>query len=171
MANAVQVKRFHFTDLLSHIVGRLSTGDCHRNMLQIRCYSRRPRISRSSVSNAQPLACRPAPTLPDQIPKSGSGIAVHHELNVVVRRIKSAKGIHSMGILRQVIRCVPAMFGYVQSARKPDGIIDDDNLLMMRRAQGMAAVEAKMDPSVGAPGMAVKRNDFAIGGIDHREIP
>ena len=63
------------------------------------------------------------------------------------------------------------MFGYVQSARKPDGIIDDDNLLMMRRAQGMAAVEAKMDSSVGTPGMAVKRNDFAIGGIDHREIP
>ncbi len=28
-----------------------------------------------------------------------------------------------------------------------------------------------MDPSVGAPGMGIKRNDFAIGGIDHREIP
>ena len=63
------------------------------------------------------------------------------------------------------------MFRYVQSAGKRDGIIDDDNLLMMRRAQGMAAVEAKMDPSVSAPGMAIKRNDFAIGGIDHREIP
>src|SRR5512132_529560 len=166
MANAVQVERFHFPDLLSHIVGRLSTGDCHRNILQIRCYSRRPRICRPSVSNAQPLACRPAPTLPDQIAKSGGGIAVHHELNVMVRRIKSAKGIHSARILRQVIRRVTEMFRYVQSAGKRDGIIDDDNLLMMRRAQGMAAVEPKMDPSVGAPGMGIKWNDLAIGGID-----
>ena len=66
----------------------------------------------------------------------------------MVWRIKPAKGIHSVGILRQVIRCVPAMFRYIQSAGKRDGIIDDDDLLMMRRTQGMAAVETKMDPSV-----------------------
>ena len=53
---------------------------------------------------------------------------------------------------------------------KRDGIIDDDDLLMMRRTQGMVAVEAKMDPSVTAPGMVIK-GMIAIGGIDHREIP
>ena len=89
----------------------------------------------------------------------------------MIRRVKPAKGIHSLGILREVVRCVPAVFRYIQSAGKRDGIIDDDDLLMMRRTQGMVAVEAKMDPSVTAPGMAIKRNDFAIRGIDHREIP
>ena len=140
-------------------------------MLQIRYYSRGPGISRSSGGHAQPLACGPAPALPDDVAKSGGRIAVHHELHVMVWGIKPAKGIHSLGILRQVIRRVPAMFRYIQSAGKRDGIIDDDDFLMMRRTQRMVAVEAKMDPSVTAPGMAIKRNDFAIGGIDHREIP
>jgi hypothetical protein len=103
--------------------------------------------------------------------KSGSRIAVHHELHVMVWRIEPAKGIHAMGILWQVIPCVPTVFGYIQSAGKRDGIIDHNDLLMMRCAYGMAAVETKMDPPMGAPGMGIKRNDFAIGGIDHREIP
>ena len=65
----------------------------------------------------------------------------------MVWSIKPPTGIDSLGILRQVIRRVPAMFRYVQSAGKRDGIIDDDDFLMMRRTHGMAAIEAKMDPS------------------------
>jgi hypothetical protein len=86
----------------------------------------------------------------------------------MVRRIKSAKGIDSVRILRQVIRCIPAMLRYIQSTGKRNGIINDDDLLMMRCAYRMTAVETKMDPSVGAPGMAVEGNNFAIGGRSSR---
>ena len=70
-----------------------------------------------------------------------------------------------------MIRCVPAMFGYIQSAGKRKRIIDDDDFLMMRRSDGMAIVEPEMDPPVSAPGMSIERNDFTIRREDHREIP
>ena len=83
---------------------------------------------------------------------------------------KAGQGNPLFGDLAAGDPACPSDVPLYQSPEKRDGIIDDDDLLMMRRTQGMVAVEAKMDPSVTAPGMAMK-NDFAIGGIDHREIP
>src|SRR5262249_48422148 len=171
VTNAIQVKRLHLTNLMAHIVSGLRAGDCHRNMLQIRYYSGRPGICCSAGGHSEPLACGPPPAFPDELAERQSRIAIHHELHVMVRRIKPAKGIHSLGILRQVVPCVPAVFCDIQSTGKRDSIIDDDDLLMMRRTHGMVTVETEMDPSVTAPGMAIKWNDFAIGRIDHREIP
>src|SRR5262245_65054294 len=100
-------------------------------MLQVRYYSRRPGIFCSAGGHPEPLACGPAPAFPDELAKRDRRIAIHHELNVMVWRIKPAEGIHALGILWHVVPCVPAVFRDIQSTRKRDRIIDDHDLLMM----------------------------------------
>src|SRR5262249_16339804 len=116
-------------------------------------------------------ACGPPPAFPDELAKRQSRIAIHYELHVMVGRIKPAEGIHSLGILWQGVPGVPAVFRGIQSTRKRDRITADHDLLLIRRPYGMVKGETEMDPSVAAPGMAIERNDFAIGRIDHGEIP
>jgi hypothetical protein len=89
----------------------------------------------------------------------------------MVRRIEATDGIDSAWIVRQVLRRIPAVFRYIQTADESDGVIDNDNLLVVRCAQRMAAIEAEMNPSVRLPWVTVERNDFTIRGIDHGKVP
>src|SRR5215831_9424548 len=116
-------------------------------------------------------AARSAPMILDDLTQGVGGRAIDHELNVMRRRIGTLISIDPSRIVGNMIRRIPTTIGDVEPAGKCQRIVHHDDFLMMRRAQGMAAVEKKMNSSVGSPGMSIERHDLPIRRVNHREIP
>jgi len=72
-----------------------------------------------------------------------------------------------------MVRRVPTLAGQVDASAKRDGIVDDDDLLMMRAAGRMRIVELQVHAPMRfpAPSPSHGRRRFPIRRVDHREIP
>src|ERR1051325_1540459 len=153
------------------MVSGLGARDRDWNIAEFGFDVRRPRIAGSAGRSAETPPRGPAPVLLHQIAEGGGGIPTDDHLNVMSRRGGTVAGIDAPRVIRRMRRRVPPSIRNVEAPGKADRGIDYDIFLVMRRAQGMAVIEQKMQPPVGAPGMAVKRDDFPVGCVDQREIP
>ena len=66
---------------------------------------------------------------------------------------------------------VPPPLGDVEPADERNRIVDDDDLLVMRRINRVSRIEPERKTAVRAPIELVYRQPFALEGIKHREIP
>ena len=87
------------------------------------------------------------------------------------RRIGLAVGIDAARIIRLMFRGIPAPAAQIDAAGEGDLVIDHYQLLMMRGAFGMAAVEAKVKAWRRLQAQPQGRQQFPLGRIDHIEIP
>ncbi|MCC7547284.1 MAG: hypothetical protein IT532_05930 [Burkholderiales bacterium] len=66
---------------------------------------------------------------------------------------------------------VPARAGEIESADEGDALVHHDDLLMLRAAQRMVAVEGDVQAAVAAPAVGIWRRQLAHGRVQHREVP
>ena len=78
--------------------------------------------------------------------QTGGGFAIHHALHVVKRRIGFAVGIDAKRIVGRVRAGVPAPDREVETAGEGKRAINDDDLLVLRRAQRKAGIETEAKP-------------------------
>src|SRR5690606_12050947 len=104
-----------------------------------------------------------------QLREGSDDRARHHQLDIVMRmvgflaeEIEPATGIDTVSRPDPVLALVPAAERDVDAAAKRDLIIDDDDFLMMARAEGDCVVGAIVDIRWGphAPFPARKRLAF-----------
>ena len=82
-----------------------------------------------------------------------------------------AVGVAAQRLVAGVRARVPAPLREVEAADERDGVVDDDHLLVVRRADRMARVEAEREPPVRAPVELVEGQPFALERVEHREVP
>jgi hypothetical protein len=70
-----------------------------------------------------------------------------------------------------MLRRVPSSLGDIEAADKGDGIVHNHYFLMVRAAEGVAAVQMKMEPPMGAEAEFEERQRLTFEGVDHCEIP
>jgi len=80
-------------------------------------------------------------------------------------------GIDAAGVVGAVLRRVPAACREIEAADERDRVIDHDDLLVMRRTERMAAVEAEVEARMAAPRAREERERLALERVDHRKIP
>src|SRR5919109_633843 len=74
-------------------------------------------------------------------------------------------------ILGPVLGQIPAPFCQIEAADEGDGIIDDNDLRMVRSADGVIPVQAEIDSRTLPPAAAKEGNGFALQGENHRVVP
>jgi len=116
-------------------------------------------------------ATRSAPMVFDDITKGCGGGAIHHELDIMGGGIRAIIDIDPARIVGIVVRGIPTTVGDIETSGECDGVVNNNDFLMMRCAQGMTAVEEEVNSSMGSPGMSIERNDLSVCGINHRKIP
>jgi hypothetical protein len=92
-------------------------------------------------------------------------------LHVVEWRIGHTGGIGSLTIGWAVRRTVPSANGQVEAAGKCHVIVDDDDLLMMRRTGRQRVVEAKLDLRRCPPLQGDEGPRFTLERVDDGKIP
>ena len=123
----------------------------------------------STARALRPVAALPA--VAAQLAERARGGAVDDRLHVVIRPIRLAIGVAAHGLAAGVLGRVPAAVREIETADERDRIVDDDDLLMVRRAERMLVVEAEVQAPVRAPVELVERQPFAVHREHHREIP
>ena len=89
----------------------------------------------------------------------------------MVRAVRFAPWIDAALVLRSVLRRIPATRGEIEPADERDGIVDDDDLLMLRAGDRVAAVQAEAKAPVRAPRQSKARHELALQRVDDGEIP
>ena len=75
------------------------------------------------------------------------------------------------GLLEPMRARVPAMAGQIDAAAERELIVDDDDLLMVDAADGMAVVEAEPDASRHAPAEPPSRERIALERVERGVVP
>src|SRR5947208_620648 len=91
-------------------------------------------------------------------------------MNTCSRAAALAVGVEAQRVVGRMARRVPAPLREIEAADERDGIVDHDDLLVMRRGHGMARVEAEHQSPMRAPVELVHRQPFALQRVQHREI-
>ena len=139
-----RTRRSTFANFLFLLHGREGACDADVDAGEIGGNAVRPRIARPAGAAAFARRRR-SPPFPDKLGERERGSAVDHGLDIVKRSIGRARGIDAARIVRAVLGAVPAPDGQVQSAGKGDRVVHHHDLLMMRRADREAVVQAKPD--------------------------
>ena len=129
----------------------------------------RRRVTRHRLR--RPRTGRAMPALAREIAERGRAVARHHHADVVERRIGLAAMIDAPWVGDAVRARIPAAAREIIAAHERKRVVDDDHLLMMRRADRMAVVEAEGKAAVRAPVELVDRQPLAFHRVEHREVP
>jgi hypothetical protein len=112
------------------------------------------------------------PSLARHASEHARGVAVDGHHHVVERRVGSI-GHDAPRLVGRVLRRVPALARQVDAAAERDGVVDHDELLVMRPTGRVRVVELHADAPVRLPPPTEPHGArrLPIGRIDHREIP
>jgi len=116
-------------------------------------------------------AGRGVPAFPRELTQCGGDVAVDHHAYVVKRRIGPAVGVAPSGIIQAVLGSVPAVAGQVETADERQGVVDDDELLVMRCAGRVTIVELEIEPPLGPRREPELGEPFALQREEQGEIP
>ena len=111
------------------------------------------------------------PAVLDQFQKGGGGFAIDHALDIVKRRVRLAVGIDPVRIAGGVLAGVPAPDRQIEPAGKCDRPVDDDDLLVLGRAERKAGIETEAKPVRRARHELRRRIPLAFRSIERRKIP
>ena len=116
------------------------------------------------------LAGRDSPSIPRDLGDPPRRLAIHRDHQIVEGWIRLAVRDASR-IVRAVVRGVPAPRREVEPAHEREPVVDDDDLLVVRARERVAAVEPEVHPPMALPAEAVQRRELAVGAEDHRIVP
>ena len=152
---------------------RLGASDRNLDIVEHRIHAGRPRrgVVSARGGRARRMSGRAAPTLARELGQRARAVARHDGADVVEGRIRLSRLGAPARLVAGMRARVPADARKVIAADERDGVVDDDELLVMRRAGRMPVVEAKRKPAVSAPVELVHRQPFALECVEHREIP
>jgi hypothetical protein len=111
------------------------------------------------------------PPLAHELAQRPRGVAVDHRLHIVERAIGHAAGIAATRLVGEMLARIPPALRDIQSADERNGIVDDDDLLVVRRINRVRRVEPEGKAAVRAPVELVHRQPFALESVEHREVP
>ena len=117
----------------------LGPGDAYRHSPRLHRHRGRPALARDVDACFDRAAGGPPPAL-RHFRQADRRFAIHHALHVVKRRIGLAVGIDAERMMGVVRAGVPAPYREVEAADKGKRAVNDDDLLVLRRAQGKAGV-------------------------------
>ncbi|KGD59276.1 hypothetical protein DP49_6626 [Burkholderia pseudomallei] len=171
----IRGQRTDVADFVAAAMARRRECDREGHVAHVHRRAGRPRIV---VRRAPPvradrdaLAAGARPALARERADRGRRVAVEHRLHVVKRRVARAVRIDAARLVGRMPRRVPARARQIEAADERDAIVDHDELLVMRRAARVRAVEPEHDAVPRAPSGAVHGRPFALERVDHREIP
>jgi len=168
-AQKVFVETCGFLDGRLPVVARFRAGHRDRRGREVGLQRVRPPVDHGA--GRQCLPSRVAPSAPGNVAQVSDDGPLQNSLNVVNRIVALAVGASPQAIVRRVVRCVPAFDGKIHAAHEGDGVVNDDDLLMMRRVCGMVPVEVDVDALVSLPVRAVDQRQRRAGRVDDREAP
>ena len=168
----IEIQVLDLLDLGMAVVPGNGARDADRDVTDGRLERLRPGIAATRRRLALELLAGGAPpALARQLAEGCGRSAVHRDLCVVERRTRLAARVAPPRIVGQVFRRIPAAVGQIDPADKGDGIIDDDDFLVVRRPDRMRAVQLEVHAPVRTPAELVARQHLAIRRVRHGEIP
>lgn len=111
------------------------------------------------------------PALAGQLPERSCGIPVYQHLNVVEGGIALPVRINTTGFVGSVGGGVPSPLCQVDATGKRNAVVNDDELLVVRRAKRMVGIQTEPKPAMGAPTQVEDGKELPLQCIDHGEIP
>ena len=111
------------------------------------------------------------PASPRPLAERCGGVALDDHLHVVHRRIVLVVRIAAARFRGMVGRDVPAAHGQVDAAAIGDGVVDDHELLVMRRAERQMAVEQNLDSLRLAMPEDEARKELAVHRVEDWVVP
>ena len=132
----------------------------------------RPRVGRCRCGSAlrQPPGGAP-PTLAGKVPQRAGTVTSDDHPHVVERRVRHAAMVDPVRIISAVAARIPTHPGQVVTADEGDGIVDNDDLLMMGCTDRVLIVETERQPPMRTPVKFEDRQPFALHRVEHGEIP
>ena len=97
--------------------------------------------------------------------------AVEQHLHVVERVVGIAARVAAQRVVGFVLGGVPAPDGDVEPAGEGDGVVDDDQLLVLRGAERHRVVEAEAHAARRIPAEGIGGEQLALGCVEHGEVP
>ena len=89
----------------------------------------------------------------------------------MIRPVRLADRRRPRRFLEPVRARVPAMAGQIDAAAERELVVDDDDLLMVRAADGMAIVEAEPDAARHPPAEPPSRERIALERVERAVVP
>ncbi len=129
--------------LLPAMLG-FGAGNGDADVSEIRLQRSRPWAG-LGFRRAQSLAGGAPPAISRQLSQCRRAFALDRDLDVVVRRQKCSIDVNAPGVFRTMLRRIPTSPGEIETADKGHRVVDDDDLRMVRRADGMIAIHIKMN--------------------------
>ena len=111
------------------------------------------------------------PALARQLRQRLGGRTIDHHLDVVERPVGMARGIDALGVLRRMGGGVPAPDREVEAAGESHRIVDHDDLLVLRAAEGDRVVDAERHALRRPPAQRQARQELAFAGIEQGIVP
>ena len=118
------------------------------------------------------LAAGNLPALARQVAERRGGSAVHRHRRVVPRFVAAAGGRPAAAFVAVgMLARVPARPGHVDAAAESEGIVDDDDLLVVAGAARMGAVELEVDLLARRPAQQAQHGGAAAEQVDRAQVP
>ena len=129
---------------------------------------RRARSGGRLRSGLPPACCQ---RVARSLAERGRRLALDDDLHVVHRHVRLATEIAAPRLRGVVGRDVPAAHGQVDAAAVRDVVVDDDELLVMRRADRQVTVEQDLDSLRFARAEDQARKELAVHRVEDRVVP
>ena len=111
------------------------------------------------------------PAIADERSQRGGDRPVGHRLDLVIGPVRRAVRIESMRLVQPVRGRVPPMPRQVDAAGEGERVVDDDDLLVVRRAERMVIVEPEVHAPGHAPSQAPSREGIPLERVEGRVVP
>ena len=149
---------------------RLGAGDLELDFVEVDGEFGRPAVA-DPGDRLQMLAARPRPARAADVAERRRRRTFDRARGVVPRLVGPATAIDATGILVEVDARVPASAGHVDPAAEGEAVVDADDLLVMRCAGRMVAVEFDVDAGLAHPLEDREERRAAHRGLERAEIP
>ena len=169
--NRIQEQRLAFPGARPPLRGGESPRDRDVGVDEIGVDIGRPEIRGGIGQRRSRLLTHCAPTVAHEGPESGRRRATQHRLHLVIRPVRLAQRRRPGRLVGPVCGGVPPMPGQVDAAAERQGVVDDDDLLVMGAADRMVVVEAESHLSGHPPAEPPSRQRIAFERVERRVIP
>ena len=166
--NGIDIEMAYLFNRMPAHPARVSARDGNIDVGDVGCEPARSRIViRRCIDSGCSLIGRALPAIAAELAECARGGAVDNRLHIVIWSSLSASHIHTKRFISAMRRRIPAAVGQIEPAHERDGIVHNDNFLMVRTAERMCAVEPKVQPraQMRAPAELVEWQPFAVFNV------
>ena len=119
----------------------------------------------------QRLGGRALPALPGQLAECCRGIAGNDGLDIMERSVGLTVRRHAVRVVPAMLGRIPARVGQVAPSREGDGVVDHDDLLVMRGSSRQLAVHLEAKARAPGPRQIEVWQPLSLQQEYHRVVP